>query len=66
MFTSYRIPASVKQSLAEADKVVQAGAYLAACIMFGRALEAVCRDVLLTKEELESRKRLMLGEGSNK
>lgn len=62
-FTSYRIPAAVKQSLTEADKVIQAGAYLAACIMFGRALEAVCRNVLLTKDELENHKRLMLGEG---
>lgn len=46
-FASARIPRTVKQSLLEGDKSIQAGASMAACVMFGRALEAVCRDILL-------------------
>ena len=43
-FTSYRVPRSVKNALSEANKTLGAGATTAACVMFGRALEAVCRD----------------------
>ena len=35
---------------------------MAACVMFGRALEAVCRDILLDKKDPKP-KRMMLGEG---
>jgi Domain of unknown function (DUF4145) len=68
-FSSSRIPPSVKTSLADADKALQADASIASCVMFGRALEAVCRDVLLTDEEKKAvkvgtkRKRVMLGLG---
>ena len=46
-FSSWRIPRVVTDSLVEADKSLQAGACTASCIMLGRALEAVCRDVLI-------------------
>jgi Domain of unknown function (DUF4145) len=68
-FLSVRIPHSVTASLAEADNSLQANALLAACVMFGRALEAVCRDILYTREEKQamqagtSKKRLMLAAG---
>ena len=45
-FSSYRIPSVVTDSLVEGDRSLQAGAHTAACVMFGRALEAVCRDLL--------------------
>ena len=45
-FSSYRIPRTVTESLIEADRSLQAGAHIAACVMFGRALEAVCRHIL--------------------
>jgi hypothetical protein len=61
-FTSGRIPKTVTQSLEEADKTIQAGASMAACVMFGRALEAVCRDILVDKK-VDKPKRMMLGEG---
>jgi hypothetical protein len=48
VFSSYRIPKVVKDSLLEADRSLQAGANIAACAMLGRALEALCRDVLDT------------------
>jgi hypothetical protein len=75
-FSSYRIPRVVTDSLLEADRSLQANANIAACVMFGRALEALCRDVL--EEEVDSdsisgkptpsksKKKLMLGEGINK
>ncbi|MGY3496769.1 DUF4145 domain-containing protein [Bradyrhizobium sp. USDA 4502] len=57
----------------EADLSLQVGANIAACMMLGRALEALCRDVLEPKEgkpaaasagAASNRKRyLMLGEG---
>lgn len=50
-FSSYRIPRVVEDSLAEADRSLQTNANIAACVMFGRALEAVCRDILKPKEE---------------
>ena len=45
-FLSYRIPRTVRDSIAEADNSLQANANIAACAMLGRALEAVCRDIL--------------------
>jgi hypothetical protein len=47
-FLSHRIPRSIKESLSEADRSLQVSANMAACVMFGRALEAVCNDVLGT------------------
>ena len=46
VFTSYRIPKSLTQSLLEAERCMQVSAYIAAAVMLGRALEALCRDVL--------------------
>jgi hypothetical protein len=69
VFTSYRIPRPLTQSLVEADRSLQAGANIAACVMFGRALEALCRDNLEDKTAKPSeqpepkRKRVMLGSG---
>lgn len=71
-FSSYRIPGAVTVSLAEGGRALQANAHFAACVMFGRALEAVCRDVLFTDEEKKnvkegkSQKHLMLAEGIKK
>jgi hypothetical protein len=71
-FTSYRIPRTLRQSLLEADLSLQVGANIAACMMLGRALEALCRDILEPKsnkpealaEGAPNRKKyLMLGEG---
>lgn len=67
-FTSGRIPRPLNQSLGEADKSFQAGANIAACVMLGRALEALCRDLLEPKGEAadppsKPRKRIMLGRG---
>lgn len=60
-FSSHRIPRSVTNSLLEADRTLQAGANMATCVMFGRALEAVCRDIL--EGHGHSTKRMMLGAG---
>jgi hypothetical protein len=49
-FTSSRIPKVVLDSLSEADRALQAGATIAACVMLGRALEALCRDVIHNSE----------------
>lgn len=68
-FLSSRIPQSVRESLSEADRSMQANANIAACVMFGRALEAVCRDFLdpdpsaQTAETQSPPKKIMLGEG---
>lgn len=68
-FSSYRIPTAVTRSLTEADVALQGNATLAACVMFGRALEALCRDILYTPEEKKavrdgtSKKRIMLSNG---
>lgn len=72
-FSSYRIPRVVTDSLLEADRSLQANANIAACVMFGRALEALCRDVLIEQKKSDSipeqsvkpkaGKKLMLGEG---
>lgn len=77
VFSSYRIPKVVKDSLNEADRSLQAGANIAACVMLGRALEALCRDVLNTTPgpasitdgavtPAKSKKKIMLGEGIKK
>jgi len=64
-FSSYRIPRIVTSSLSDADKSIQVGAHMAACVMFGRALEAVCRDVLEPQDAstVGGRRPLMLGAG---
>ncbi|MGA4235131.1 DUF4145 domain-containing protein [Ralstonia nicotianae] len=71
-FSSLRIPRVVTDSLNEADRSLQAGANIAACVMLGRALEALCRDILEPKAA-ESKtlpakpgKKLMLGDGIKK
>jgi len=74
VFTSHRIPRPLTQSLLEADRSLQASANIAACVMLGRALEALCRDVLEPKPEKaeteeaaaarqRARRRLMLSAG---
>jgi Domain of unknown function (DUF4145) len=60
-FLSPRIPRVVTDSLREADRSLQSGANIAACVMFGRALEALCRDNL--KDKIAPNKHVMLGEG---
>lgn len=72
-FTSYRIPRVVKDSLLEADRSLQASANIAACVMLGRALEAVCRDVLNARAPDEDsaksggpKRKLMLAQGIKK
>jgi len=62
-FSSYRIPRTVTHSLLEADRTLQAGAYLATCVMFGRAFEALCRDILEKHAPDAAKKRMMLGAG---
>ena len=74
-FSSDRIPNVVKDSIQEADRSLQANANIAACVMLGRALEAVCRDVIeksspsikavVSKESIKS-KPIMLGQGIKK
>jgi hypothetical protein len=79
IFSSRRIPSSVTSSLNEGDRSFQAGAYSAACVMFGRALEAICRDLLqpsppsrrrsrgaessISAETAAPARRIMLAEG---
>jgi hypothetical protein len=70
-FSSYRIPRVVRDSISEADKSLQVNANIAACVMLGRALEAVCRDVLessssTTTATAGKKKHLMLGQGIKK
>lgn len=69
-FTSPRIPKVVLSSISEGQKSLQAGANVAACVMFGRALEAICRDLIdgCTTPSTEGvdvtpRRPLMLGQG---
>jgi Domain of unknown function (DUF4145) len=73
-FSSYRIPRVVKDSLLEADRSLQANANIAACVMFGRALEATCQDALEGPKEVDilgepktqspkNTKRITLNEG---
>jgi len=72
-FNSHRIPNVVKDSLLEADRSMQANANIAACVMLGRALEALCHDILERDETSNSatssaqpKKKIMLGEGIKK
>lgn len=72
-FTSERIPKVVSESIAEAVRSLQANANVAACVMFGRALEAICRDLLEPEQivgEIKStsapKRPVMLGEGIRK
>jgi len=67
-FASLRIPEVVRDSLAEADRSLQANANVAACAMLGRALEAVCRDILeargrTSQKTSAPKKKLMLAAG---
>lgn len=50
VFSSWRIPRVVTDSLLDADRSLQANACIAACVMFGRALEAMCQHVLVEAE----------------
>ena len=71
IFNSSRIPRIVKDSLLEADRSLQANANIAACVMLGRAFEAVCRDLLqpvpskqsTADARTSSMRPIMLGEG---
>lgn len=67
VFSSWRIPRTVTDSLVEADRSLQANANIAACVMFGRALEALCRDILLedSQPEIDTKKpkKIMLRSG---
>lgn len=69
-FQSHRIPRTAKESLSEADLSLQVNANMAACLMLGRALEAVCRDILDPKSITPSdgtptppKKKIMLSDG---
>jgi hypothetical protein len=73
-FSSPRIPKLVKDSLNEADRSLQAGAHIAACVMLGRSLEALRRDILKSepRDSMEPgdsvttsapKRKLMLGAG---
>jgi len=65
-FPSTRMPKALRESLIEADRAIQANANMAACVMFGRALEALCRDHLLNKNTIDptaKKKTIMLGQG---
>ncbi|HCI14428.1 MAG: hypothetical protein A2063_07325 [Gallionellales bacterium GWA2_60_142] len=42
-FLSWHVPELVRTSIAEADRCIKAGAYIACAAMCGRALEGVCR-----------------------
>src|ERR1700676_2669272 len=53
-FISTRIPKVVKDSLAEADRCLQAGSPTAACVMLGRALEAIFHHLLKLNESSEN------------
>lgn len=71
-FQSSRIPHVITVSLNEADRSLQAGANIAACVMLGRALEALCRDILEPKTSEKEitpanpKEKVMLGEGIKK
>src|SRR6185369_11405742 len=71
-----RIPRVVTDSLSEADRSLQAGANIAACVMLGRALEALCRDIIhqhgqqgqqpAPSNQDKTPKQIMLGAGIKK
>jgi Domain of unknown function (DUF4145) len=63
-FFSRRISRTLTISLLEADRCLQANANMAACTMFGRALEALCRDHLEDRSNPDQQRRpVMLGAG---
>src|SRR5215471_10835246 len=62
-FSSDNIPTAAQSSLEEADLCIQAGANLAGRVMLGRALEAVCSHMLLSKEDRTAGNRITLGQG---
>lgn len=70
-FLSARIPKIVTDSISEAEKSLQGNANTAACVMMGRALEAVCRHLLEPSSEksppdgnkVQPKKHIMLGQG---
>jgi Domain of unknown function (DUF4145) len=68
-FSSNRIPRALTQSLLEAERSLQAGASIAACVMLGRSLEALCRDVLERDKDADGnnnekpKRRVMLAAG---
>lgn len=51
---SFAVPKEVRHSVNQAEKCLQVGAYDAACVMFGRALESLCNDVIGQKEAEEA------------
>lgn len=68
-FASLRIPKAVTESILEGKLCLQTGAITAACVMFGRALEAICRDLIKkpnNEKASTSRRPMMLGEGLRK
>ncbi len=72
-FRSSRIPKIVSDSITEGMKSLQASANIAACVMFGRALEAICHDLLkpeveapLSNTPAPTKRHIMLGEGLRK
>lgn len=73
-FSSYRIPKSVEISFREAELSLQCNANIAACVMLGRTLEAVCRNIiekhsaqlLNSKDKALLKKHVMLAEGIKK
>jgi hypothetical protein len=66
-FLSTRMPKALTESLIQADRCLQANANIAACVMFGRALESLCRDHLEDKstpaDPNVKKKTIMLGKG---
>src|SRR5581483_9314537 len=66
VFSSYRIPRVVTDSLVEADRCLQANANIAACVMFGRALEALCNDVLDSAKRTDSSLTEVSGEATSR
>lgn len=72
-FTSPRIPKVVSESITEGMKSMQGNANVAACAMFGRALEAICRNLLdtstgndATQPSPTTKRPIMIGEGLRK
>ncbi|MGV8947773.1 MAG: DUF4145 domain-containing protein [Candidatus Paracaedibacter sp.] len=53
-FVSTRIPKIVTSSLLEAEKAIQYDAKIAACVMLGRTLEAICRNVIEERSQMHS------------
>ncbi|HTS40996.1 MAG TPA: hypothetical protein VMH84_10710 [Xanthobacteraceae bacterium] len=62
-FSSHNIPKAATNSIEQANNCLQANAYDAASVMYGRALEAVCRELLLTKDQIKAGKGIVLASG---